>query len=241
MPDSLDQPDRHDLPDFATRAGVSGGDGMRLLVDPTDAAGVDESDRVVLTSGEPAAVLGAGEGVVYSPVEETVAQGRPWRAVATAAVCDLGGVVAEIVRLDPGEHRLVVFARAVDERGAPRAGEPAVLYVGDLLTDPADPRGSGLGTDPEAADVPAATSPTASPVPDAQPARGPDPADHPHWRRAQILDLALGMLGVGDVVVAAGGRIAARSDMEDLRARIQQRVFEAPTLAEQAQRQLPLI
>ncbi len=61
------------------------------------------------------------------------------RGVHAAAVLDLGGVVAEITHLGPGQSGsdLVVSGRVVDERGVPVRAVPPVVYVGDLM-DPGE-------------------------------------------------------------------------------------------------------
>jgi hypothetical protein len=58
---------------------------------------------------------------------------------------------------------------------------------------------------------------------------------------ANTLDLLLGLLGADDVVVSGNGVLFGRTDVEDDRAARQQAIYQAPTLAEQAQRTLPLL
>jgi hypothetical protein len=164
------------------------------------------ADAVVFTS--PARVLDVsdGTGTVFSPIgaEVAVGTGRRHRPVASVAVADLGGVVAEVVRLSPQSAGLVVVVRAVDERGRPLRSSAAVVFVGDLVT----------GSPPE---------------------RPADP------EIANTLDLLLGLLGADDIVVSVDGALLGRTDVEDDRAARQQAIYQAPTLAEQAQRTLPLI
>jgi hypothetical protein len=124
--------------------------------------------------------------------------------VVAVAVTDLGGVVAEVVRLNPQFPDLVVVARAVDERGRPVRSSPAVVYVGELVTG--------------------------------GPPQRPDDQEI-----ANTLDLLLGMLGADDVAVTGDGALLSRADIEEVRAVRQQAIYQAPTIAEQAQRTLPLL
>ena len=192
------------LPAFATADGVVRGSAAVLLVDPRGA--VPAADAVVFTTPERVRDVPEGTGTVFSPagVEVAVGAGRRRRPVASVAVADLGGVVAEVVRLSPHFPALVVVARAVDERGRPVRSSPAVVFVGELVTG--DP-----------------------------PQRPDDP------EIANTLDLLLGMLGEDDVVVSRGGAALSREDVEDDRAVRQQAMYQAPTIAEQAQRSLPLL
>lgn len=192
------------LPGFTTADGVVRGTAAGLVVDPRDH--IPAADAVVFT--RPARVLDVpeGTGTVFSPagVEVAVGAGRRHRPVASVAVTDLGGVVAEVVRLSPQSPGLVVVARVVDERGRPVRSSPAVVFVGELVTG-----------------------------------RPPERADDPEI--ADTLDLLLGMLGADDVVVSGDGTLLGREDVEDDRAARQQAMYPAPTIAEQAERTLPLI
>ena len=192
------------LPAFAAADGTVSGSAVRLLVDPSGPVAV--ADAVVFTAASRVAPVPDGIGTIYSPagVEVTVGAGRRHRPVASVAVADLGGVVAEVVRLSPQSPGLVVIARAVDERGRPVRSSPAVVFVGDLVT----------GREPERPDDP---------------------------EIANTLDLLLGMLGADDVVVSGEGALLGRADVEDDRAARQQAMYPAPTIAEQAQRTLPLL
>lgn len=68
------------------------------------------------------------------------------------------------------------------------------------------------------------------------------PAERPdHQEIADTLDLLLGMLGSDDVLVSREGALFGREHVEDDRATRQQAIYQAPTLAEQAQRSLPLL
>ena len=192
------------LPAFATADGVVRGSAVRLLVDPRGP--VAAADAVVFTTAARVLDVVEGTGTVFSPagVEVTVGAGRRHRPVASVAVTDLGGVVAEVVRLSPQSPGLVVVVRAVDERGRPVRSNPAVVFVGELVTG-----------------------------------RPPERPDDPEI--ANTLDLLLGMLGADDVVVSGEGALLGRADVEDDRAARQQALYSAPTIAEQAQRSLPLI
>jgi len=192
------------LPAFAAADGTVSGSAARLQVDPGGPVAAD--DAVVFTTGTRIAAVSDGTGTVYSPsgVPVTVGAGRRHRPVASVAVADLGGVVAEVVRLSPQDPGLVVVVRAVDERGRPLRPSPAVVFVGDLVTG-----------------------------------RAPERSDDPEI--ANTLDLLLGMLGADDVVVSGEGALLGRADVEDDRAARQQAMYPAPTIAEQAQRTLPLL
>jgi len=191
------------LPAFAA-AGTVNGSAVRLLVDPSGP--IAAADAVVFTTASRVLSVPDGTGTVYSPagVEVTVGAGRRHRPVASVAVADLGGVVAEVVRLSPQSPGLVVVVRAVDEGGRPVRSSPAVVFVADLVSG-----------------------------------RPPERADDPEI--ANTLDLLLGMLGADDVVVTGECALLSRADVEDDRAARQQAMYPAPTIAEQAQRTLPLI
>jgi hypothetical protein len=192
------------LPAFAAADGVVRGTSGRLLVDPH--GDVAAADAVVFTSAAQAVDVGEGSGTVFSPkdAEPRVGTGRRRRPVASVAVTDLGGVVAEVVRLSPQSSELVVVTRAVDGRGRPLRSSPAVVFVGDLVTG-----------------------------------RAPERADDQEI--ADTLDMLLGLLGAEDVVVTREGVALTRGDVEEDRAARQQALYSAPTLAEQAQRTLPLL
>ncbi len=192
------------LPAFAAADGTVNGSAARLLVDPGGA--IAAADAVVFTTASQVLSVPDGTGTVYSPtgVEVTVGAGRRHRPVASVAVADIGGVVAEVVRLSPQSPGLVVVVRAVDERGRPVRSSPAVVFVGDLVSG-----------------------------------RPPERADDPEI--ANTLDLLLGMLGADDVVVTGESALLSRADVEDDRAARQQAMYPAPTIAEQAQRTLPLL
>ena len=191
------------LPAFAAADGTVNGSAVRLLVDPRGPLAA--ADAVVFTASQVHSVPD-GTGTVYSPAgaEVTVGAGRRHRRVASVAVADLGGVVAEVVRLSPQSPGLVVLVRAFDERGRPVRSSPAVVFVGALVSG-----------------------------------RPPERPDDPEI--ANTLDLLLGMLGADDVVVSGEGALLSRADVEDDRAARQQAMYPAPTIAEQAQRTLPLL
>jgi hypothetical protein len=192
------------LPDFASADGVVRGTRGRLLVDPR--GDVTAADAVVFTSAGRAVDVAEGSGTVFSPkdADVSVAGGRRRRPVASVAVTDLGGVVAEVVRLSLQSSALVVVTRAVDDRGRPLRSSPAVVFVGDLVTG-----------------------------------RAPERADDQEI--ADTLDMLLGLLGAEDVVVTREGVALTRGEVEQDRAARQQALYSAPTLAEQAQRTLPLL
>ena len=204
MPDASVPPVPVSLPAFATADGVVRGSVAGLLVDPRGP--VPAADAVVFTTPERLIPVPEGAGTVFSPVNVAaqVGAGRRHRPVASVAVADLGGVVAEVVRLSPQSPGLVVVTRAVDERGRPVRSSPAVVFVGALVT----------GGPPER----------------------PDDTEI-----ANTLDLLLGMLGPDDVVVSGDGVLLSREDVEEDRALRQQAIYQAPTIAEQAQRALPLL
>ena len=134
MPDASVPPVPVSLPAFATADGVVRGSVAGLLVDPRGP--VPAADAVVFTTPERLIPVPEGAGTVFSPVNVTaqVGAGRRHRPVASVAVADLGGVVAEVVRLSPQSPGLVVVTRAVDERGRPVRSSPAVVFVGALVT-----------------------------------------------------------------------------------------------------------
>ena len=118
------------LPAFAPAPGVVAGHTRTLQVDPID--DVSGGAVVVFTHAGAVRPIEASASVV-GPVGAGLAP--PAREVGTAAVFDLGGVVAEVVRLGPRPDapELVVSCRAVDDRGRPDKTQAGVVLVGALL------------------------------------------------------------------------------------------------------------
>jgi hypothetical protein len=217
------------LPDSCGRDGRIVGAKARLWVDPdgVDPGGPDlplsvvctdalalarfrldrpaTGARLYLHAGLPAAAEDAPTEPAESaepaePGSDEHVHGWPVRRVHTAAVVDLGGVVAEIVHLGHGHcaDDLVVSVRALDDRGRPRREVPIVVYAGPLVVD-----GELTETDALLG----------------EPQRRTD-AQMRAW--ADSLDLLCGLLGSGGLAVTATGQLRAYAEVDAQRvARLQ--------------------
>lgn len=147
----MDPVDRMDPVELAPGCWSNGrlvGSTATLLIDPgPDVADVDTDQPVYVLFTSAATVVelpSITPATVFvqasaASVAASAFGSVPVRALHTAGVVDLGGIVAEITHLGPGRSGsdLVVSARVVDGRGVPLRSVPPVVYVGDLL-DPGE-------------------------------------------------------------------------------------------------------
>jgi hypothetical protein len=181
-------------------------------------------------------IRGTSAGLVVDPTADVA----PADAVAFTTA-------ARVVDVGPGTGTVFSPRDAVVSVGSGRRHRPvvsvAVTDLGGVVSEVVrlSPQATALVVLARAVDDrgrPLRSTPAVVYVGDLVTGRPPEHAGDQEI--ADTLDLLLGLLGADDVVVSGEGAVLARTDVEDDRAARQQVLYSAPSLAEQAQRTLPL-